>query len=161
MSPKQTLLLNATHPLLPLPHTYRMINRKLAEHRKSMESYEASAEEKYDRIAFKGSPNLFYSCLSSCRRQRIAQTQKNLRRLAKEYKKEMRRKMEEQRLIEEMERRKLHIFSKEETAIIQKALKGRDSEIVISGFNADLKKSDIRRLQDTEWLNDEVRGDFR
>ena len=73
----------------------------------------------------------------------------------------MRRKMEEQRLIEEMERRKLHIFSKEETAIIQKALKGRDSEIVISGFNADLKKSDIRRLQDTEWLNDEVRGDFR
>jgi len=69
--------------------------------------------------------------------------------------------MEEQRLIEEMERRKLHIFSKEETAIIQKALKGRDSEIVISGFNADLKKSDIRRLQDTEWLNDEVRGDFR
>ena len=73
----------------------------------------------------------------------------------------MRRKMEEQRLIEEMERRKLHIFSKEETVIIQKALKGRDSEIVISGFNADLKKSDIRRLQDTEWLNDEVRGDFR
>jgi len=61
----------------------RLIQRKLDEQQKKMESYNASAEEK---------------------RERIAQTQKQLRRLAKEYKKEMRRKMEEQRLIEEIER---------------------------------------------------------
>lgn len=64
--------------------------------------------------------------------------------------------MEEQRLKEEIERRKQHSFSNDELAIINKALKGRDNEIVISAFNTDLKKSDIRRLRDTQWLNDEV-----
>ena len=93
------------------------------------------------------------------RKERIGQIQRELRKLAKEQKKAARRKMEEKRLREEEERRKKHILSKDELALIQKTLKGRENEVVISAYNTDLKKSDVRHLRDTEWLNDEVGED--
>ena len=37
-----------------------------------------------------------------------------------------------------------------------KAFDQDDADVVVSGFNVDLTGVDFRRLEDTEWLNDEV-----
>ncbi len=35
-------------------------------------------------------------------------------------------------------------------------MEGRGGEVLVQGFNAELRRDDLRRLRDTEWLNDEV-----
>jgi sentrin-specific protease 1 len=47
-------------------------------------------------------------------------------------------------------------FTQVEQDLISRVLRGRANEVLASGFNTELTREDMRRLRDTEWLNDEV-----
>lgn len=48
-------------------------------------------------------------------------------------------------------------LSEEEEAQVNKAIKrGNSNEVLSSAFNVEIRREDMWRLKDTEWLNDEV-----